>query len=67
MLGEYKRDDDGWKEIPDRRIRVTRGHLKELESRSGVFRHPAIVGEPQAHAQRFRARREGAVDEQPYR
>ena len=35
MLGEYKGDDDGWKKIPDRRIRVTRAHLKELESRSG--------------------------------
>ena len=35
MLGEYKGDDDGWKKIPDQRIRVTRGHLKQLESRSG--------------------------------
>lgn len=35
MLGEYEGDDDGWKKIPDRRIRVTRKHLQELESRSG--------------------------------
>lgn len=35
MLGEYTEDDDGWKKIPDRRIRVTREHLKELELRSG--------------------------------
>ena len=35
MIGEYEGDDDGWKKIPDRRIRVTRKHLQELESRSG--------------------------------
>ena len=35
MLGEYKEDDDGWKKIPDRRLRVTRTSIAELESRSG--------------------------------
>ena len=35
MLGEYKGDDDGWKKIPDLRIRVTRANLKALEFRSG--------------------------------
>ena len=35
MLGEYDGDYDGWKKIPDQRIRVTRDHLKELEIRSG--------------------------------
>ena len=35
MLGEYEGDDNGWKNIPDRRIRVTRKHLRQLESRSG--------------------------------
>lgn len=35
MLGEYEGDDDGWKKIPNRPIRVTRKHLQELESRSG--------------------------------
>ena len=35
MLDEYNGDDDGWKKIPDRPLRVTRTSIEELESGSG--------------------------------
>ena len=35
MLGAYEGDGDDWKKLPDRRVHVTRAHLKELAARSG--------------------------------
>lgn len=35
MLGEYKLDDDKWKSIPNREVKVTRAALRDLAERSG--------------------------------
>ena len=35
MLGDYEGDDDGWKSIPDRPLRVNRATLRKLAARPG--------------------------------